>query len=192
MASLRPHCGNCSVLLDFDIRNESTTITCPNCNNQILVEAFPALFRGIERGRPGESITLDDDASCFYHRGKKAVIPCESCGRFLCALCDVDFGGRHLCPPCIELGGTQAKTEKFRSEYVYYDRLALALAIFPLIIFYLTIITAPAALYFAVRHWNTRMSAVPRGKWRHVVAILFAGTEVAGWLFGLLYLIVKV
>jgi len=157
-----------------------------------VVEAFPALFRGIERGRPGESIALDDDASCFYHRGKKAVIPCESCGRFLCALCDVDFGGKHLCPPCIEMGGAQGQTDEFHSKYFYYDRLALILAIAPLIIFYFTIITAPAALYLAVRHWNTRMSVAPRSKWRLVVAILFAGAEVAGWLFGLLYLIVKV
>ena len=47
-----------------------------------------------------------------------------------------------------------------------------------------TLITAPAAIYVALRYWNAPMSLVPRTKIRFILAILFAGAELAGWSFG--------
>ena len=68
-----------------------------------------------------------DQASCFYHPNKKASVPCDNCGRFLCALCDVDFGGRRLCPACIEAGsGTESETT-LDTRRILYDKLALFL-----------------------------------------------------------------
>ena len=67
--------------------------------------------------------------------------------------------------------------------------MALALAIYPLIIFYFTIITAPAALFIALRHWNSPSSLIPRTKIRLVVAIVFALLEIAGWGVGTFFLV---
>lgn len=60
------------------------------------------------------------DASCFFHAGKKAAVACETCGRFLCSLCDLEFGGRHICPPCLAAGrkkGTLGKYDHFRLSW---------------------------------------------------------------------------
>jgi len=52
----------------------------------IRVEVFPAFFCGGAGGRlSGYAGHADTEAACFYHPQKKAVIPCDSCGRFLCA-----------------------------------------------------------------------------------------------------------
>jgi hypothetical protein len=89
----------------------------------------------------------DAEAGCFYHPQKKAVVPCEACGRFLCALCDCEFHGRHLCPACLESGKSKQSTEGFVSERVLYRRQALVLSILPLYI------TGMAAIYVALRRW---------------------------------------
>ena len=60
----------------------------------------------------------------------------------------------------------------------------MGLAVVPpllLITIYFTFITAPAALFIAIRYWNTPMGAVPRSRWRAVLAIIFAGAQIAGW-----------
>jgi len=59
----------------------------------------------------------------------------------------------------------------------------------PLLIFYFTIITAPAALFVAIRHWNSPSSIIPRTKIRFVVAIVIALVELAGWGVGVYFLI---
>jgi hypothetical protein len=60
--------------------------------------------------------------------------------------------------------------------------MALALATYPLLIFYFTVITAPMALYITIRHWNAPSSVIPRSKWRFVVAGLLSVAEIAGWI----------
>jgi len=67
--------------------------------------------------------------------------------------------------------------------------MALALAAYPLLIFYFTIITAPAALFVAIRHWNSPSSIIPRTKIRFVLAIITALMELAGWGVGVYFLI---
>src|SRR6185312_11526726 len=120
----------------------------------LKVEVFPALFRKIDAGKSGETIMVEGESSCFYHPQKKAVLPCDGCGRFLCALCDCPLDGRHLCPTCLEAGRTKGKIKSLDNERTLYDSIALALTLYPLIIFYFTLITAPLALFVAVRYWN--------------------------------------
>src|SRR5271155_1655973 len=77
---------------------------CPFCGTRTMIEIFPAMFRPIGNNSAGEKIVSSEDAACFYHPQKKAAIPCDNCGRFLCALCDVELNGQHLCPNCIQSG----------------------------------------------------------------------------------------
>ncbi len=157
---------------------------CPSCASRLQIELFPALFRPFTPGRSGEALVIDSEASCFYHPQKKAVVPCQGCGRFLCALCDCELHGEHFCPACLEVGRTKGKIRRLENQRVLYDGVALALAVLPLLIFYFTLITAPIALYVAIRYWNSPRSIVHRTKWRFIVAIIFATLEIAGWGIG--------
>lgn len=181
MKTFQLNCGNCGAGLALPLREPSGHTACPSCRAHTQVEAFPALLRPTRRGRAGEALIVDDESSCYYHPGKKAVVPCDGCGRFLCALCDVEFEGRHLCPACVEAGVNKGKLQAPGHGSVYYDAIALALAVFPLLLFWITPITAPIALFVAVRYWNTPMSIFPRSKWRFVAAIVLASLQLLGW-----------
>jgi hypothetical protein len=158
---------------------------CVGCASPLQVEVFPAMFRRHTPGRDGEAVVLETEASCFYHPQKKAVLPCEGCGRFLCALCDCELHGQHFCPACLETGKKKGKIKRLENERVLYDDLALSLAVLPLLIFYFTLVTAPIALYIAIRYWNSPRSIVRHTHWRFVVAIIFATLEMAGWGIGI-------
>lgn len=188
MRSLKVNCGKCKTSPSFPLTGPSIQANCPACGTGTLIEVFPALINPPAPGQSGEKLLIDDQSSCFYHPSKKAVIPCESCGRFLCSLCDIEFNGRHLCSTCIESGAKKGKIVQMRRDTTYYDDIAIALAILPILIFYFTIITAPIAMYIAIRYWNAPLSAAPRGKWRFVVAIVFASLQIIGWGFGILAL----
>jgi hypothetical protein len=155
---------------------------CPACGVLLQVEVFPALFRKISTGRSGEAIMVEGESSCFYHPQKKAVLPCDGCGRFLCALCDCLFDGRHFCPACLETGKSKGKIQNLENQRTLYDGIALALAIFPMIIFYFTIITAPMALFVAIRYWKAPQSILRRTKIRFIAAIVVSLLQIAGWI----------
>ncbi|MDB6112007.1 MAG: hypothetical protein JWR69_3757, partial [Pedosphaera sp.] len=145
-------------------------------------QVFPALFRRFTPGRSGEAVMEESEASCFYHPQKKAVLPCEGCGRFLCALCDCELNGQHLCPSCLEGGRKKKKIKSLENHRILYDRAALALAVYPMLIFYLTIVTAPIAIFLAIRHWNTPTSIIHRTKIRYVIALTIATLQIIGWV----------
>jgi hypothetical protein len=155
------------------------------------VEVYPAYFRKAVPGQQAELVFLEGEPACFYHAAKKAVIPCQACGRFLCALCDCDLNGQHFCPLCLEAGKTKGKITSIENSRVRYDLMALLLATLPLLIFYFTFITAPAALFVAIRHWNSPRSLIQTSRVRYVVAIVLASIQTAGWGIGIYLLIAR-
>jgi len=179
-------CSSCYQALPWTAFNADSLKECPNCKSVVYALAFPSLFQPINPGKSGETLLVEGEASCFYHPNKKAVIPCTHCGRFLCSLCDVDFNGQHLCPRCIEQGKQHGKMKQLENTRTLYDDIALSLAILPMVTFYFTLITAPIALFFAIRYWNAPTSILGRTKIRFVIAILFALLQIVGWvaLFG--------
>jgi uncharacterized paraquat-inducible protein A len=185
-------CPNCRVNLPWSLFNTQTSGSCPTCRAEIFGVVFPTLVRGVAPGKPGERIVSDEEASCFYHPQKKAVSPCDHCGRFLCSLCDVDFGGRHLCPSCLETGQEQQKIKNLENRRVLYDDMALAIAVLPVFIpllLYFSFLTAPVSLFLAIRHWNTPSSVIPRTRFRLAAAIVISVLEIAGWAVLLYFLI---
>ncbi len=157
-------------------------VSCSSCGADLMVETFPALFRfggpvpAGEVGGEGESV-------CFYHESRKAVSVCGECGRFLCSLCEISLGGRNLCPACIHRGREEERLEALVTRRTLYDGVALTLSVAPLLFFFLTIITAPLAIYMSLRNWNRPGSILPRTKIRFVLAIIFSLVQVAGWGF---------
>jgi len=176
------HCPRCQAWLLDGVFRRSELSPCPACGVRLQVEVFPALFRPLATGQSGETILVEGEASCFYHPQKKAVVPCQGCGRFLCGLCDCELQGQHFCPACLEAGKARGKIKNLENQRTLYDSIALALAVYPLLIFYFTLVTAPAALFVAFRYWKAPLSIVRRTKVRYLAAIALASVEIAGWI----------
>ena len=57
---------------------------------------------------------------------------------------------------------------------------------------YFTFITAPLALYMAIRHWNSPRSIVHRTRIRYVLAIVFAALQLIGWVVAVYFIIAAI
>ncbi len=174
-------CSRCSSRIPVPAPVPHAVFACDKCPALLDTVVFPALFRTPEAGRAGERLVFDTESSCFNHPGKRAEVACEGCGRFLCALCDVTYHGRHLCPACIAVGGVVATPQ---TRLVHYDTIALAVFLLGNLLSLFTcglasLLAAPYTLYLVVRHWNTPMSIMPRSRWRFVVAGGLALAQVA-------------
>jgi hypothetical protein len=185
------HCPKCKAALLQHAFNRDQFAPCASCGAPLQIEIFPALFRPLGTGHAGEVILTEGEASCFYHPQKKAVLPCEACGRFLCALCDCEHQGRHLCPSCLEAGRTKGKIESLEIKRTRYDNMAMALALLPLLIAYFTIITAPMTLYVAIRYRTAPLGLTQRSRVKLVIAAVIATLQIGGWVALLIALFTK-
>lgn len=184
-------CSQCAIPLPRQAFNTADLTACPSCDAPTRVDVYPAYF-GVSGSAPGEELTSADEASCFYHPSKKASVHCSSCGRFLCSLCNVEFGEQHLCPACIETGKRKKKFLNLENKRTLHDGIALSLAIMPLILFWPTIVTAPLSVFLSVRNWNAPSSILPRTKIRFILALVLGLAQTAGWVLFISFLILKV
>jgi hypothetical protein len=145
----------------------------------MAVTLFPALFRPASQIDPQSLVTAEGDATCFEHATKRAIAVCHKCGRFLCALCEVEVAGKVWCPSCLIPANADGPIEALEKRRTLFDSIALALATLPaLLFFYPSIFTAPAIVYLAIRYWEKPSSIIPRGKWRFVFALIVATLEL--------------
>jgi hypothetical protein len=179
-------CTQCGFVLNEAMFNQPDWSPCPSCAAPLRVEVFPTLFTPSVPAQPAQSLVAEGEAGCFYHPNKKAVLPCEICGRFLCALCDVELNGQHLCPSCLATGQKKGKLSNLDNRRVLYDSLALTLALTPftVILWPFSLITAPATLFIAVRYWRAPGSVVERTKIRLILALVLALAQIVGWGIG--------
>jgi len=175
-------CPKCQSWLLEGAFNQPDLAPCQSCGALLQTEVFPALFRKIAPGQKAQAVLVEGESSCFYHPQKKAVQPCDGCGRFLCALCDCELNGQHFCPACLETGKSKGKIKNLDNQRTRYDSIALSLAILPVIIFYFTIITAPMVLFIGIRYWKTPQSIVRRHRIRTTIAMTIALLEIVGWV----------
>lgn len=191
-------CDACGVVLGGEVVNTFSFVACPSCGASIQAEVFPAFFRSSPPAAPpAEPLVAAEDAGCFFHPTKKAVVPCGRCGRFLCATCDLEvFADQHLCPECLAKGRAAAvavsaeEVESRRAlegQRVFYDKLALSLAGLPLLLpffgWFMTIVTAPAAFVVGLLAWpQPPRSLVPRTRWRVILALLLASVLSVVWM----------
>jgi hypothetical protein len=171
-------CDNCNTAVPGYLVNTGEA-RCPGCGDKITAYAFPAIAR-VEQGQHPESLMELGHAGCFYHPGKKAVVPCGSCGRFLCALCDLELDGKHLCPACLETGKDAGKIASVEKERVNHDSLVLSMAILPVLIWPIVVITAPLTIYSTFRHWKKPLSLTRKSRWRFIAGSGIALLELAG------------
>jgi hypothetical protein len=178
-----PACPKCRVHLGPGMFNVGNFTRCPSCNSPLWVEVFGALFRPVTQGATGEVVMVEGESACFYHERKKAAVVCDSCGRFLCALCDCPLNGRHYCPPCLEAGDAKRSIGQLEKSRMLYGRQALILAILPLFI------TGVAALFIALRRWKAPGSLVAPQRWIMPAALVLASVQTLAFLllFAFLY-----
>ena len=174
-------CTQCKKPLDLNRLNKGGMVKCISCGSLMQMDVFPALFRELPTGNSGEELVDDDDAGCFYHPQKKAVTPCSSCGRFLCALCDVELNGKHLCLSCLEAGKKKKKIKNLENHRVLYDSIAFSLSIVSILLWFVTFVTAPVVIFMTIRYWKAPGSIIPRTKIRYIAASVIAVLQLTGW-----------
>src|SRR5262245_42568707 len=168
-------CPECRGSLLDGVFNQSDLVPCPTCGVPLQIELFPAFFRRISPGRDAEAVMIEGESSCFYHPAKKAVVPCDACGRFLCALCDCELNAKHYCPGCLETGKSKGKIKNLENRRTLNDSTALMVAFVPFF-------GPPVSLFLAIRYWNAPTSVVRRSKWRLILAIILSVLQIIGWV----------
>jgi len=154
---------------------------CISCGAMLEVMMFPSLMNAPDAGTAGKTVIEDSESGCFYHPSRKAEIVCADCGRFLCSLCDMELNGHHLCPACLSAGKKKRTFNHLEDHRFLYDSAALSMALCPMILIWLPIITAPIALYMVIRYWNAPTSIVRRSpRLRMIIAGLVSVFQILG------------
>jgi hypothetical protein len=181
-----PPCPKCKTPLDgIDDRGEGA---CGSCATALTYMMFPARNRTKPVARAVRSV--DGDATCFFHVQNQAASVCEGCGRYVCVVCEVPSeDGRKLCPPCLSSG--RKKVAAKADEVVVYGSLATTMALLPILMWPLTLVTAPIALFLAIYGWKKPRSLIHPGSARFIVAMVLAVLQIGGWVTFGLYLWVE-
>jgi hypothetical protein len=173
-------CPNCQAPWPDDPTAAHALSVCPSCGRKGTVAVFPALHRKSAHGHAGEIILVEGEAACFYHHEKRAVQPCDACGRFLCALCCIVVNKTNVCPSCFEAGQKKGTLDGVAGRRTLYDSAALSLALLPLLTCGLAIpLSAPAAIWIAIYGWKRTASVLPRSRIRAVIALVLGIVEIA-------------
>jgi len=176
-------CPSCQSPLPKLLFNRDGGGPCPTCDISLRVTVFPALFADPAQERIGNNALQDAaQASCYYHPHKEAAVPCDGCGLFLCSLCATEIGGRQVCPRCLERDLGSGQQSQLLSRRTIYPQMAFALALYPLLIPYLTLLTAPAALFVSVRYWKEPGSLVSPARMRKILAVVLSSLQLAAWI----------
>ena len=190
-------CTGCGFPLSNDVLESGTNTGqfrgCAFCGSETLALIFPAMFAPPAIPTAAEMAAAAGDATCFYHSSKKATSPCTQCGRFLCALCTVEFSGAVWCPECFESGRTRKKVVNLENQRTLHDSIALAIATWPLLLIYPSLLSAPGALFYSIYNWKRPTSIVRRHpKLRLVLAILLATLQIGGWIVLAIFVIYQI
>jgi hypothetical protein len=161
-----PNCNGDVVPVETETRWQS----CPYCGERLQIWLWPTM-----RHNTSATAAMPDQATCFFHPDKAFHACCQRCGRFVCALCDLQLGAEHVCPTCFERGradtGLTGGQAEWRHRDVLYDSIALAIG-WCWIIFWPVIVAAlPAAIFLHVKYRRAlRSYLIPRSGWRFWVA----------------------
>lgn len=184
-------CSGCDRALALPAGPGPAILPCTRCGLNTRLWLFPALFE-TRKSAVAQQVIEEGHSSCMNHPAKRAVTVCDGCGKFLCALCDIDWNGDHLCSACIEHRKRTDTDNELRSEYVHYDRIVFALAIGSIFLYFLGVIMAPIALYVGWRYWNEPWRPVPYRKFGMIAALSLAFLILLGWGTLIVYFIINI
>ncbi|MBF0226348.1 MAG: hypothetical protein HQK76_12915 [Desulfobacterales bacterium] len=174
-------CTKCKSNLSNDFFNTHQFSICPICNSALMVYTFPAFYDNNLQSNSEHVIIDSHRASCYFHPKKEAEITCSSCGRFLCKLCRIDLNGNNLCIACLESIKNKKKMDVLENHRTIYSKVALGLAVLPMLFVFPTLITAPMSIFVSIRYWKHPSSLVRKSKLGFVLAILISSLQLLGW-----------
>lgn len=153
-------------------------VKCSSCGTLQYTEIYPAVLEDGKKGKKAEGVIADEDSSCFYHPDKVATVACESCGVYLCNLCDLEVEGRHLCPKCFK--DSKDQIHSFKNQAVLYDDIVLTVAALSTVIIYFAVIGAPFVIIFTIMKWNKVDTPYKRRtKLKFTLALLLAILQIS-------------
>lgn len=97
-----------------------------------------------------------------------------------------------MCPDCLQRNVSTERIDTLINRRTRYDSIALYLALFPMLLFYLTVFTAPVALFIAIRYWKAPGSIVSRIRWRMPLAATVSALQISGWLILLITVVAAI
>jgi hypothetical protein len=163
-------------------------VRCPFCEGHFEQIRFPALGAATQVDRA--AVLGTDEANCYFHAQNRAEIACDGCGRYICAVCNVSFAGRHFCPSCLEARADRRNLPE--NNRVLYEHIAVVLAVLPMLIWPFTLLTAPAAIGVCIYGWRKPGSLLPRRrKLRFIIAGTMASLQIAAWIYFLGRILLK-
>jgi len=172
-------CPQCSQPIAPPTPGTETHLTCPGCAAEFEIYLFAEPI-GTESPPAASKPASEGEATCFFHDDRLAERSCDQCGRFVCSVCDLELGGRHLCPSCIEAAMKPGSTSFVRGR-ARWDWIAFLVGVSPLlggIFFWWALpITGAAAIFLSVLSFRKPPSLVTGH--RPIIAI-------SGGIFGLL------
>jgi hypothetical protein len=160
--------------------------SCPYCERELQICVWP-----VARPNTNATVALSDQATCFFHPDKAFQACCQRCGRFVCALCDLQLGAEHVCPSCFERGRGNSVAEPGKAEWrhrdVLYDSIALTVG-WGWILFWPMIVAAiPTVIVLHIKFRKApRSSLIPRYGWRFWIA--YVGLAWLPALLGMAFL----
>jgi hypothetical protein len=153
---------------------------CPACQLSTQVLLFPAYDRPAPAGAPAQKVVMEGEAACFYHPNHRAYVPCDACGRFLCALCDLELQGRHLCPACLETASKKGNVQSLERNRTRWDQIVLLVLLVPLPCCYILVpFTSLAGLGLIIWKWKSASSLVSNTRLRMIIYAFVAVVEFA-------------
>lgn len=161
-----PGCGGYVI----PIETETGWQSCSYCSKRLQIRLWPVV-----RSSTYAVVAMQDHATCFFHPGKAFQACCQRCGRFVCALCDLQLGSEHVCPTCFERGradsGLNGGKAEWRHRDLLYDSIALALGWLWIIVWPVFFVALPFAIVLHAKYRKAPQSyLIPRSGWRFWVA----------------------
>jgi len=180
-----PNCGGDVI----PVETETGWQSCPSCANRLQIFIWPTV-----RQNTNAATALSDQATCFFHPDKAFQACCQRCGRFVCALCDLQLGAEHVCPACFERGrgdsGVEAGKAEWRYRDVLYDSIAVTVGWGWILIWPVIVAAIPAVIFLHVKYRKApRSYVIARSGWRFWAAyvglawlpLLLASSFFARW-----------
>lgn len=178
-------CLKCGLGIPVPVGDGGGETSCTRCRVHLSYETFPSLFEIRSGGRSGDLLVNSQEASCFFHSDKPAAVVCEKCGRFLCALCDLEVQGKHLCPACFSSDrktGSLTGLTQFRLSWAGVS--FTLVFFFPLGLYPLTPIFALCGLFLLIVGLFRPGSITGRKKYfLFVITLLIIAVELVGSFF---------
>ena len=140
--------------------------SCPYCEKRLQIRAWP-----VTRNSANAATAMPGQATCFFHPDKAFRACCKRCGRFVCALCDLQLGAEHVCPTCFERGrvdaGLNGGKVEWRHRDVLYDSIAATVGWGWILVWPVLVVALPTAIILHVKYRKApRSYLIPRSGWR--------------------------